>query len=94
MDGRASESKSRSPVWSLTTLKDGEMRLDLEMPELTRELAAQATLDVEPRRVILSAGSPPLYEFDQSFPDVRRDFHVDGARAEWNVASKKLNIFL
>jgi len=93
-NGIASESKSRTPAWSLTTLKNDEIRLDLEMPDLTRELAAQATLDVEARRVILSAGSPPLYEFDQTFPDVKRDFRVDSARAEWNVASKKLSIFL
>lgn len=93
-NGVESEPTPKTPIWSLTTLGNNEIRLDLEMPDLTRELAEQGSLDVEARRIIFSAGSPAIYEFDKTFPSTKRDFRVDQARAEWNVTAKKLSIFL
>jgi len=85
---------SKTPAWSITTLKTGQIRIDLEMSDLTRELAQQAALDVEPRRIIFSVGTPPIYELDQRFPSSTRDFQVDSAKAEWNINTKKLSIIL
>jgi len=90
----SSTPSSKTPVCSITTLQTGQIRVDLEMPDLTRELAQQAALDVEPRRIIFSVGTPPIYEFDQRFPSSTRDFHVDSAKAEWNTNTKKLSIIL
>lgn len=57
-------------------------------------MVEQAALDVEPRRIIFKAGSPPVYLLDQEFQSASRDFRVESAKAEWNVSTKRLSIML
>jgi len=65
--------------------------LVLDVPELTRAIHATSILDVEPRRIIFDA--PPLYTFDLN-ENVKKEFDVDGAKAEWRVKEGKLLVYV
>jgi len=82
------------PTWSLTKLKNGDFRIELEVPELPRHIIEQAALEVESRRIIFSVGDPPVCALDESFPQISRDFKVDSAKAEWNIQMRRLSILL
>ncbi|KZT68106.1 hypothetical protein DAEQUDRAFT_745894 [Daedalea quercina L-15889] len=60
---QASPSVGKMPelTWSKNALTEG-LQINLSVPELTHAHVSSATLDVEPRRLILSI--PPLYALD------------------------------
>ncbi|THH31373.1 hypothetical protein EUX98_g2808 [Antrodiella citrinella] len=68
--------------------------LVVDVPGLTRAIHAASVLDVEPRRIIFDA--PPLYALDLSETNVaaKKEFDVDGAKAEWRVKEGRLLIYV
>ncbi|KZT36252.1 hypothetical protein SISSUDRAFT_1063833 [Sistotremastrum suecicum HHB10207 ss-3] len=74
---------------------DGLIKLTISVPNLTKQDFQHTTLDVEPYRVILRIGEPPIYELDQDFQgQVARQFKVEQAGAEWRVAEKRIILTL
>ncbi|KZS89413.1 hypothetical protein SISNIDRAFT_489369 [Sistotremastrum niveocremeum HHB9708] len=84
--------------WNLeaqSSSTDDIIKLTISVPNLTKQNFQQTTLDVEPYRVILRIGEPPIYELDQNFQgQVTRQFKVEQAGAEWRVAEKRLILTL
>ncbi|PCH43069.1 hypothetical protein WOLCODRAFT_121465 [Wolfiporia cocos MD-104 SS10] len=80
---------------------DGKSCLRVQVPGMTREHISSATLDVEPRCILLHA--PPLYALDVRLEDARppgaqngdtREFDVEAARAEWRVQEGMLVVYV
>ncbi|KZT54759.1 PIH1-domain-containing protein [Calocera cornea HHB12733] len=85
----ATSDPKRVPRWSWEELDNGSgVRIEVTLPGMTRAHHPKTTLDLEPRRLILS--SPAFATLDTSLGALPRDLDVDHARAQFLVADQKL----
>ncbi|EIN05863.1 hypothetical protein PUNSTDRAFT_91505 [Punctularia strigosozonata HHB-11173 SS5] len=97
--------QTRSPEWSWSQQGD-QIRVDIRVPGMTRDLVSKSALDLEPRRLLLEV--PGMYSLDVDIAAANggkagvnklldlsnaREFDVDSARAEWRVAEGILSLY-
>lgn len=85
----AASDARKVPHWNWEELDNGAgVRIVVTLPGMTRQHHPKTTLDLEPRRLILS--SPAFATLDTPLSSLPRDLDVDRARAEFHVAEQEL----
>ncbi|KAI0944435.1 hypothetical protein AcW1_002148 [Taiwanofungus camphoratus] len=78
------------PDFSWSKVRDG-VQISIKVPKLTYDQLPSATLDLEPRRIILNV--PPLYaldlDLDLSDAHIRNNLRLSGPSAEQALALKR-----
>jgi len=82
----------QTPQWRRGTSKEKGVqgRILIEVPKLTHAHHSQATLDIEPNRIILYV--PGVYALDVPLKNPGGDKGIDvgHVKAEWRVSDKQL----